>query len=232
MGAIDFLSQSAMAEPRADSEILAQKLTLGETISAALAVDGHDPSAAYPSKPSPAIDVQSIPLDKETTWEYMKDFLDLCAVTPCLDREAFSHQYANVVTNCRQNNGDIPPLHRFNVNMGIAIGVFMSNSSRLEPWAAALHSSSTDLLPTILRYGRPLESLYCLYLLIIYSLFSPSGGSAWHIVGLAIRLCITMGLHKQASAHAGLTAHEVNERRWLFWSIYILDRSVIRLLLR
>lgn len=222
MGAIDFLSHSAMAQPRANSGSLSQKLTLDETITAALTVDGHDPSAAYAPPSSPLVDSHSGPLDRETTWEYVERFLDLYPLVPYLDRDLLLRQYEGVIG--REDN-NIPPLHRFNVCMAIAISILLTtNSSRLTPWAVSLHSASTKLFPAIVRSGRPLDALHCIHLLIVYSLFSPSGGSSWHLIGLAIRVCITMGLHKEPSAQAGLTADEMKERRWLFWSIYILDR--------
>ena len=60
--------------------------------------------------------------------------------------------------------------------------------------------------------------------LVIYSLYSSSGGSAWHFLGTAIRRLVSLGFFREPEVHDHMSAEEIDMRRWLFWSAYILDR--------
>ncbi|KAH0425022.1 hypothetical protein CcaCcLH18_11241 [Colletotrichum camelliae] len=71
-----------------------------------------------------------------------------------------------------------------------------------------------------------LEHIHCMIMLLIYSLFNSSGGSTWHLLGLAVKTCISLGLHREPDAHSNLTIPEANRRRWLFWTVYYFDRMI------
>lgn len=90
--------------------------------------------------------------------------------------------------------------------------------------------SSTYLLAAIKGYSQALapdslDLLHFLLLLTLYSLFSPHGGSTWHLLGLAIQTALRLGLHQESrldkwssGKHDGYNA---------FWCTYILDRQVL-----
>lgn len=118
-------------------------------------------------------------------------------------------------------------LHNFNVHMACAIGILLSPSStHLSLLSAGLHSTAIKELPSVLRTEMALEHIHCMIMLLIYSLFNSSGGSAWHLLGLAVKTCISLGLHREPDAHSNLTIPEVTRRRWLFWTVYYFDRYV------
>lgn len=78
-------------------------------------------------------------------------------------------------------------------------------------------------LDEILQY-HDLRSVQFLLLLSIYSLRSPRGPGAWTYVGMAMRQCIDMGLHRRTQKKQSAIDHEMKKR--VFWCCYCLDRQV------
>ncbi|KAJ9150695.1 Protein STB5-like protein 3 [Pleurostoma richardsiae] len=69
------------------------------------------------------------------------------------------------------------------------------------------------------------ESVQILVALGLYSLFDPKGASVWSIVGIACRKAMLLGLSRKASSEdKALSPTDVELRRRLFWSLYVLDR--------
>lgn len=62
-------------------------------------------------------------------------------------------------------------------------------------------------------------------LLVIYHLRSASGHGLWYMIGLAMRTCIDLGLHRKGYEQ-GLPNAEIQYRRRLFWSVYSLERTI------
>ncbi|KAF7541309.1 hypothetical protein G7054_g679 [Neopestalotiopsis clavispora] len=54
----------------------------------------------------------------------------------------------------------------------------------------------------------------------------PGGGSSWHLVGLALRKCISQGWHRHQESTGQLTESDLVLRKRLFWSAYMIDRSL------
>ncbi|KAL0931563.1 uncharacterized protein CTRU02_214298 [Colletotrichum truncatum] len=228
MGAIGFLSRSAMAEPRDHSDDLPRKFSLGEIISGALAIDGRDPSTASPAPRAPAIDSHFTSLSHDAMSGYFQRFLDQTAFLTYINEENLLEQYMAVVADNELRNESKSPLQVFNTHMGLAIGILMSpDSSHLSLLSANFHAIAVKQLPSVLRSEAPTEHIHCMVMLLVYSLFNPSGGSAWHLLGLTVKTCISIGLHREPDAHTDLTLAEHNKRRWLFWSVYLLDRTVM-----
>ena len=71
-----------------------------------------------------------------------------------------------------------------------------------------------------------IESVQILVLLALYSLFDPKGTSTWSIVGIVSRQAMLLGLTRRDLHEKGLSAIEIELRRRLFWSIYVLDRMM------
>jgi hypothetical protein len=55
-------------------------------------------------------------------------------------------------------------------------------------------------------------------------LMFPSGTSVWHLCGFAMRLCLELGLHRPKPHHENHSRSE-QQRRKLFWSVYIFERK-------
>nr|XP_031860300.1 uncharacterized protein CI109_004184 [Kwoniella shandongensis]KAA5527372.1 hypothetical protein CI109_004184 [Kwoniella shandongensis] len=66
----------------------------------------------------------------------------------------------------------------------------------------------------------------------VYSLRDSRGPSIWHLSGVCIRLCITLGLHRNLpmSTARGLTKYTIEMRKRVFWTCYTMDRMMSMLL--
>ncbi|EHK19027.1 uncharacterized protein TRIVIDRAFT_114321, partial [Trichoderma virens Gv29-8] len=69
-----------------------------------------------------------------------------------------------------------------------------------------------------------IESVQILMLLALYSLFDPTGASAYSIVGIAARQAITTGLARRAVGENAYPPAETELCHRLYWSIFALDR--------
>ncbi|KAF5572335.1 transcription activator acu-15 [Fusarium pseudoanthophilum] len=70
-----------------------------------------------------------------------------------------------------------------------------------------------------------LESLEAMLLLTIYQLRSPTGPGVWWMIETTMRYCIDNGLHRQAT---NLSPVLDERRKRIFWTAYMLERSVAR----
>lgn len=73
---------------------------------------------------------------------------------------------------------------------------------------------------------RSTDSIEILLLLALYSLHSPSGPGAWQLTGMAVRLCVELGLHRRPRTQSQTARQPKQRRRCLFWSCLILERKV------
>jgi Fungal specific transcription factor domain len=72
---------------------------------------------------------------------------------------------------------------------------------------------------------RSVQNIEAMMLLVVYHLRSATSHGLWYMVGLAMRTCIDLGLHRKSSA-AQLDPYSVQLRRRLFWSVYYLERAI------
>ncbi|KAL4927992.1 transcription factor domain-containing protein [Aspergillus undulatus] len=70
-----------------------------------------------------------------------------------------------------------------------------------------------------------INSIEALMLLAMYNLQSSASSSVWYMMGLATRICVDFGLHREAQ-YRRLKPYEAQRRRRLFWSVYLNERSV------
>lgn len=76
---------------------------------------------------------------------------------------------------------------------------------------------------TCLQSPRDLAAVRALLSLALYTMFATTGPSVWHVLGTAMRLATSLGLHKMRSS-ASLVEEEMAKRA--FWSLYNLDRLI------
>jgi hypothetical protein len=74
--------------------------------------------------------------------------------------------------------------------------------------------------------ARTLESLEGMLLLVIYQLRSPSRPGIWTLIGMTMRHALSLGLHRKFH---GPNAVDQRRKR-IFWTTYMLERSVARTL--
>ncbi|EJT77235.1 hypothetical protein GGTG_07147 [Gaeumannomyces tritici R3-111a-1] len=151
---------------------------------AALAVAGHDPSVASASRPTKLLDDHQLPLSRAALLSHVQRFVNSSIhvlVPSYLDEDCFLEHLEEVLAAAPSPVGvaSVPPMRRFNALMAAVIGIMMSaESAGLAYVAASLHGSAVRLLRLALHPSRTLDALHCICMLLVYSLFSPSGGSA------------------------------------------------------
>ncbi|KAG8167892.1 hypothetical protein KVR01_003581 [Diaporthe batatas] len=70
------------------------------------------------------------------------------------------------------------------------------------------------------------DQLCNLLLVAQYCSFASNLSGAWHFIGLASRLAVELGLHDERALDMRLSQDDVNQRRWLFWGFYTLERNL------
>jgi hypothetical protein len=78
-------------------------------------------------------------------------------------------------------------------------------------------------LDEILQF-HDIRSIITLLLLAIYCLRAPGGPGAWTYIGLAMRICTDLGLHRRTRKERLDVETEMRKR--IFWTCYFLDRQV------
>lgn len=239
---ISFLSQDAMGEPRGDGFTkVPQRISMGNLVRAAITLNSGDP--AHPARPNSSLDAltmlnpggatEDFQLDQKATESFMALFTNEVAILyPHLDRAQLERQYKLVVggqDDTRRCVGELPSdADKFNAYMAVCIGTLLSpESSRLESYRKKLQNASLGLFDSLLEDGDSLVPVACLILLTIYATYSPYGGSAWQLLGLAVKQCIFLGLHRdpEQDMHTAIWSEmEMDTRKRLFWTIYVLDR--------
>ncbi|OAL24981.1 hypothetical protein AYO20_10584 [Fonsecaea nubica] len=86
-------------------------------------------------------------------------------------------------------------------------------------YAAAL--TEIDIISDV----RSLENLEAMLLLSIYQLRSPTGPGVWWMIGTTMRHCLDCGLHRKTNNLSNLVDQR---RKRIFWTAYMLERSVAR----
>ena len=136
---------------------------------------------------------------------------------PFLNRAEFMEEMQKLYRADRP----VPPEVKFSYHITVAISMLIGQpNGSVSP---TFYHASRAFLGSALRH-EGLVSLQALLSLALYSLFSASGPSVWHILGVAMRLATAMGLHKTKllSSSTDLPLREMEKRA--FWSLYALDR--------
>ncbi|KAL5344042.1 hypothetical protein BJX70DRAFT_405219 [Aspergillus crustosus] len=238
MGEIGFLSRSAMAEPRDDSGGFPRQLSTSQMLHAILSLSGASPSQSRGTDEESsqwnmlALKDPLQALSKEAAAPFIRHFLQHVGIFYLhFDGKELEEQVDAFFSSARPASGDEMDAVRCNrdlsVYLAIAIGMLLSpQSSRMEVVAQGLHSAAVKLLPRILQSGNCDSLIHSLLLLIVYSSLSPTGGSCWHLMGLAMKKCVAFRLHRAQEAESTLSVEEVTKRRNVFWSLYIIDRTL------
>ncbi|KAK1993330.1 hypothetical protein LX36DRAFT_258148 [Colletotrichum falcatum] len=117
-----------------------------------------------------------------------------------------------------------------------AYTVFATVALLLNRTDPAFHASTADgyfatasrLLaqnPAVICTGD-LQHVYNLLLVGQYTCFVSNLSGAWHFIGLASRLVVELSLHDERAVAAKLDRRQLNQRRWLFWAFYTLERNL------
>lgn len=237
MGEIGFLSRNAMAEPRDETRGFPQELAMGNMVRAALVISGEDPSQSrdlcnhrrtFVTMMGPATGIT-----KEFATPYVNRFLDHVGVMFLhIDRRKLQGEFDSYFdahrgqpSHTKAPNPDTAFLG-FRVYMAVAIGMLLTPEPGSELLATGLHAAATERLTIIIEQVNCVKTLHCLWSLALYSMLSSLGGSTWHLVGLAMKKCISFRLHREPYPDSDTSQEELNSRRSIFWALYVLDRWV------
>lgn len=229
-----------MAEPRCEIRGFPQAFTMDNMVRASLAISGESPTmSSVPSSRSRKL-VAMLgnvgQLTKELAAPYLDRFIHSIGlmflhIDPLELRRHFD-AFFDEKTGRFGNNSNTgsrviaAPFRDFNIYMTVSIGMLLSSEPCIELFARSLHSAAMEQLSVVLRDRDSLKTLHCIFLLIIYSMYSPFGGSTWHLLGLARNQSVSLRLHRQPRPSCGVSSEELTSRRNFFWSLYTLDRLV------
>jgi hypothetical protein len=115
----------------------------------------------------------------------------------------------------------------FMLHMVYAIGARYLQLSRDSDYVSPeAHYASAILDIDLVFDVQSITNLQCMLLLALYQLRSPSGPGLWSMIGVVMRHCLDSGLHRKSNLPVLLD----QQRKRLFWTVYMLERSVARTL--
>lgn len=115
----------------------------------------------------------------------------------------------------------------FMLHMVYAIGARYLQLSRDSDYVSPeAHYASAIQDIDIVFNVQSISNLQCMLLLALYQLRSPSGPGLWSMIGVVMRHCLDSGLHRKSNLPVLLD----QQRKRLFWTVYMLERSVARTL--
>ena len=149
---------------------------------------------------------------------------------PIVDRSQVIEAVENAYLSINNNH---PPNRSVEKDKFIAYITFaialcdMSNASGDRPAESeGCFRSAISWIEKIMTYSESdIETLRCVLLLAQFVALCPSWGSLWQLTGIALRLCIDIGLHWEGEEQAiNMDPKLLNDRRCLWYSTYQLDR--------
>lgn len=224
MGEIGFLSRSAMSESRHDFINFPQQFKLENLVRAATRVGTDAFRFAVHAEGA------TVTLRREITDKYLREFLARSRyVLFQVQEDVLMTAYERSLQIDAANNGTGDhPGNRFKVLVAIAVGaLFSSQTHRSIAYAEQLLEAGMKDLDEVLRSGDNTAIVDCLLYLILYSMHSMAVETTWHLLGFAMRLAISAGLHKVSDDSNEDVESTVSHLQALFGSLYCLDRSAV-----
>ncbi|KAJ5784251.1 uncharacterized protein N7503_009463 [Penicillium pulvis] len=170
------------------------------------------PSVARPSAAPRVLRLSSLEEAARVTGQY---FDSMGYQYPFMSRPEFMNHLRHIYS------GDVPSPEVHNTyHIIIAISLLIGSADPTE--AAEFYHASQETLPAALQ-NEDLPAMRALLGLALYTMFATSGPSIWHVLGAAMRLAISLGLHK-ARSYESVAEEEMAKRA--FWSLYNLDRLI------
>lgn len=235
MGEIGYLSRNAMAEPREETRGFPQELAISSMIKAALNISGEDPSRSLHvslKKQKLASMVDKTPkLTRDFALPYLEAFFEHVIVYYPYIEDGHCRKHFESFFDAIENSQscECSAVGEFNVYMTVAIGMLASPDQGMDLITMSLHTAAMERFTKVLERHDGVDIINCMLLMIVYSMYSSSGGSAWHLVGLAMKKAVAYRFHKEPHPSAALSTKKIDRRRRLFWNLYTVDRSVFTL---
>jgi len=240
---LDLLSLGAMAEPTRRTGEMLRELSIPRLIFAVTEVYGGDPERARRVDrlwdcvardiKTPGHDTNRLNIPQTEGFDCMTKYFQLADYRyPSLCRSDAERGMATVCREHSAREGDIQanPAASFLAYMVIAIvPLVVDDFSSVHGSFVSIHmlSRALRLLEDIFRSDDGIEIIQCLRMLVVFTLQNSAAGSSWHLIGFAMKKCIALGYHREPDPPGTVEEEQLQEKsRWLFWSCYLLDRSV------
>lgn len=232
-----YLSLSAMAERTDKHRSSMEGLSFMTLFNAAIIIDGANPTTSCGrtrETPRPSVNVRKLALSDHTITydDTLLPFRTYCSFLsesyPYMAKAELEQMFNNVMT--AQEEGTVNSLmddcpEAFVLAyLGIATGIFLSpHDASDEALGMVLLEKSKTLVSYLFDQAKDLAMVQCLTAFTIHSMFTTSGGSPWHLLGLAMTRCVASGMH--TSKVSDTTSEEEGKRSnaQAFWTLYILD---------
>jgi hypothetical protein len=115
---------------------------------------------------------------------------------PFLDRSDITERHVNPFT--QDNNSIQDQFGTFKIYMVYAIGATQLKLTGLYNYTAPESFFMTALqFISAARESHLINNIQAMTLLVLYNLRSPSNSGIWYIIGLAMRTCVDLGLHRE-----------------------------------
>ncbi|CAL5869898.1 uncharacterized protein PFLUO_LOCUS4131 [Penicillium psychrofluorescens] len=170
------------------------------------------PSVARPTSAPRVLRLSSLEEAEQVAGQY---FDSIGYQYPFMSRLEFMnhlrHIYSGGVPSSEVHNA-------YHITMAIALLIGSVDSTK----PAEFYHASQETLPLALQ-NEDLPSVRALLGLALYTSFATAGPSIWHVLGTAMRLATSLGLHK---ARSYPTTEEEEMAKRAFWSLYNFDRLI------
>lgn len=114
----------------------------------------------------------------------------------------------------------------FQVNIVLAIAAAERTESALD--GSLPHQDYFEIAIQNLDAVFAADDIDCIQSLLLLSMYGshePQSVNMWYTIGLALRLAVGIDLHRQ-EAIAGCNTLEAEMRKRIWWSVYVMDRSI------
>jgi hypothetical protein len=159
----------------------------------------------------------------------LNNFMPLVHVSlPILNVDELQRDYEKMLQReqCGET-GDMfieTPMRTIRLYLAVSVGLMMGRDHRhTENFATLFILNAYQFLPRAFAQASDSEAAQCLVLMAILSIYSPFGGSAWHLFGLAMTRCISAGLHTSRMSDHRSEDEGRKKNSSLFWTLYCFD---------
>ncbi|KAK9466780.1 fungal-specific transcription factor domain-containing protein [Lipomyces arxii] len=149
--------------------------------------------------------------------------------------------------NIHEHSANSPETQRalYFLNLIFAIAVAVHQQQYPALLCESYHTAAMKHIEPVFASPDRLESLQCILLLGQYSIMRPAVPGVWYVLGVALRLCVDLGLHVEGGVKSWsgtniapkngqgslkeserVSARILDLRRRLFWCTYAMDRQV------
>ncbi|ODV88475.1 hypothetical protein CANCADRAFT_14066, partial [Tortispora caseinolytica NRRL Y-17796] len=116
------------------------------------------------------------------------------------------------------------PTALYFLNLVFAIAIAVNHQHYPDRLPEAYHAAAMRHVDTLMNSSDRLEALQAILLLCLYSIMRPAFPGVWYTLGIALRICVDLGLHSESGIRINL--FRLDMRRRLFWCTYVVDRQI------